>query len=106
MTSQTRELVAKWLHSLGESDKQSDNSQSVSKDGGSGSEYDDDNSGESRDRTPVSIVTLKKTSKNKRLGSTDSHDGPCNSRKGSTASSGEPSSSGKGSPRPFRKRKG
>ena len=110
-SEETRDLVAKWLHSFEEncdSDKQSENSQSESKDGRSksGSEGDRSSSEEEVEgRTPVSIVNQKMIPKNKRLGSTVSHDGPHNSRKGSTASSGGPASSGKGSPRPSRKRK-
>ena len=110
-SEETRDLVAKWLHSFEgnrDSDKQSENSQSESKDGRSksGSEGDRSSSEEEVEgRTPVSIVNQKMIPKNKRLGSTVSHDGPHNSRKGSTASSGGPASSGKGSQRPSRKRK-
>lgn len=100
------------MHSLEKnlgSDKQSDNSQSESKDGRSKSGFEGDRSSSevSEGRTPVLIVNRKMMPKNKRLGpgSTVSHDGPHRSRKGSTASSGRPADSGKGSPRPSRKRK-
>ena len=103
-----RLVVTKWLHYFEEnlsSNRQSDNSQSESRDGRSKPEFMGDSSEESEGRTPVSIVNLRMMPKNKRLGSTVSHDGPNSNREGSTASSGGPTDSGKASPRPSHKRK-
>ena len=79
-SEETRDLVAKWLHSFEQnlgSDKQSKNSES--NDGRSKFGFEGDRSSSEEEvegRTPVSIMNQKMIPKNKRLGSTVSHDGP------------------------------